>query len=379
MIPFADLAAITGIALVCAVVVGAIGLVALRFARRAPMTVQLLIVVLTAMVSVTSGMIAVAQAMFLSPHDLLVGVWVAAASTVVTLGAVFVLGRAFTRQTARLRRIAHDIGEGRLVDVPASGDRSELAALETELARTSERLAQARAEVEALDTSRRELVAWISHDLRTPLAGLRAMAEALEDGIATDPGRFHRQMRSQVDHLTALVDGLFELSKIQSGRLQLAMEPVSLYDLVSDAVAELRVLAEGHDITIRESPSRDLTVTGDARELARVVGNLLINAIQHSPAGSEISVTTHDAGDGTAVLTVVDAGGGIPEEDMPKIFLAGWRATPARTPEPVRGPGSGAGLGLAIAHGIVKAHDGDIRAANVTGGCRFDVVLPVAA
>jgi len=378
MIPLPDLAAIVGIALLCAVVVGAAGLVALRFARRSPLLVQLLIVVLAAMLSVVGGMIAIAQAMYLSPHDLLVAMWVSGTATVVSLGAAVVLGRTFTRQAAQLRRFARDLGDGERVEPPASFDRSELAALQAELARTGGRLREARAEVEALDTSRRELVAWISHDLRTPLAGLRAMAEALEDGLADDPERFHRQMRAQVDHLSVLVDELFELSKIQSGRLSLTMEPVSLYDLVSDAVAELRALATAHDITIRESPSPDLTVVGDARELARVVGNLLINAIQHSPHGSVISVTTRDVGDGTAMLSVVDAGGGIAEADMPKIFLAGWRSDASRTPEP--SPRTiGSGLGLAIAQGIVSAHDGAISARNVPGGCRFDVVLPAIA
>lgn len=375
MIPLGDLIAIVGVALACALVVGALGLVALRIARRSTLLVQLLIVVLTATLSVAIGMIAVAQAMYLSPHDLTVAMWVAGTATVVSLGAAVVLARTFTLQTDRLRRFARDIGDGAQVELPAAQDRSELGTLQIELARASRRLEDARREVDALDTSRRELVAWISHDLRTPLAGLRAMAEALEDGLAEDPQRFHRQMRAQVDHLSALVDELFELSKIQSGRLALEMEPVSLYDLVSDAVAELSAVARAHAITIRESPSRDLTVVGDARELARVVGNLLINAIQHSPPGSVISVTTTDVGDGTAMLSVVDAGGGIAEADMPKIFLAGWRSAASRTPEPVPRVG-GSGLGLAIAHGIVQAHDGEISARNVPGGCRFDVILP---
>ena len=379
MIPLADLAAIVGIALACAVVIGALGLGGLWLARRGSLLAQLLVVVLTAMLSVAGGMIAVAQAMYLSPHDLLVAMWVAASATVVSLGAAVVLGRAFTRQAERVRRLAEQLGDGAPVGARESrGNRSEFSVLEAELARTSTRLEDARREVEVLDTSRRELVAWISHDLRTPLAGLRAMVEALEDGMANDPQRFHRQMRVQIDHLSALVDDLFELSKIQSGRLALSMERVSLYDVVSDAVAELRTLAASRSITIRESPRPDLTVMADAGELARVVGNLLINAIQHSPPGSEIAVTTEEHRGTTAMLTVVDAGGGIPEADLPKVFLAGWRASPARTPEPSWSHSSGAGLGLAIAHGIVTAHDGEIRARNVDGGCRFDVILPQA-
>jgi signal transduction histidine kinase len=261
--------------------------------------------------------------------------------------------------------------------VPGVAGSSEFASLAADLAQTSRRLAQARDEVATLDASRRELVAWISHDLRTPLAGLRAMAEALEDGLADDPQRFHRQMRSQVDHLSAMVDDLFELSRIHSGSLSLTMQPVSLYDLVSDAVAELGALAESRSITLKEASSGELTVVGDPRELARVIGNLLINAIQHSPEGSEISVTARHEGDSHVVLTVEDAGGGIPEQDLSKIFQAGWRATPSRTPEQLEGGRSaGAGLGLAIVQGIVEAHSGEISVRNVPGGCRFDVRLP---
>jgi signal transduction histidine kinase len=378
MIPVADLASVVGIALVCALIVGAIGLVLLRVARRARILVQLCIVVIAAIVSVAAGMIAVGQAMYVSAHDLTVMFYVTGAATIVSIGTTLVLGRAFTRNSERLRSMTRALSEGERLDAGAgSGESAEFAALARDLAVTSHTLAQAREEVATLAATRRELVAWISHDLRTPLAGLRAMAEALEDGMADDPQRFHRQMRSQVDHLSALVDDLFELSKIHSGTLSLTMEPVSLYDIASDAVAELGALAESRQITLRQVTSGELTVIGDPRELARVIGNLLINAIQHSPAGSEIVVTASHEGESHVVLTVEDAGGGIPESDLSKIFQAGWRATASRTPVDFEGTrSSGAGLGLAIVHGIVTAHDGDISVQNIPGGCRFDVRLP---
>lgn len=379
MIPLADLGAIVGVALLAAVVVTGVGLVLLRLARRTSMLVQLSIIVVTAMVSVTAGMVAVAQAMYLSPHDLLVMSWVAAVATLVSIGGALVLGRAFTRQTERLRGIAQAVGEGRTVDEVRSADHSELGAIEAELARTSRRLEEARREVEAIDTSRRELIAWISHDLRTPLAGLRAMAEALDDGMVDDPHRFHQRMRVQVDRLSSLVDDLFELAKIQSGSLRLQVEQLALYDIVSDAVAELAPLAEARHVRIAESPSPGVTVSGDARELSRVVGNLLMNALQHSPPGGEIRVETSTDAEGNAVLSVVDAGGGIPEHEMARIFEAGWRAESARTLDPLLGASSGAGLGLAIVEGIVHAHSGVVRARNVPGGCRFDVLLPTLA
>lgn len=377
MLSFTDIASIAGIALACALAVGAVGLLLLRLTRRRSMLVQVVVVVGAAVGSVAAGMSAVAQAMYVSPHDLVVTFAVAAISAIVSLGVAVVLGRSFTRNSRQIREITRALGEGERVEfAPAPGDLTELATLASDLALTSQRLAEARDEVATIDASRRELVAWISHDLRTPLAGLRAMAEALEDELADDPQRFHRQMRSQVDHLSAMVDDLFELSKIQSGTLRLTLEPVSLHDLVSDAVAELRPLAAAQSITISAPDNVAHSVVGDARELARVVSNLLLNAIQHSPSNSEISISTGLSDDGHVLLTVEDAGGGIAESDLPKIFQAGWRGTRARTPQQLWGRSTGAGLGLAIVQGIVQAHSGEITVRNVPGGCRFDVRLP---
>ena len=380
MISLYDLAVIAAISLGCALVIGALGLFVLRFARTSSMLLQLIVIVLAAILSVAAGMVAVAQAMYISSHDLVVTVWVAGVSAIVSLVIAVILGRTFTRTSNRVRMLAQALGEGKRIDTDdAPRDTSELGRLASELALTSRKLAEARDEVATIDASRRELVAWISHDLRTPLAGLRAMAEALEDELADDPQRFHRQMRSQVDRLSAMVDDLFELSKIQSGTLSLSMEPVSLYDLVSDAVAELGALATQRSVRLVETGGADHTIVGDPRELARVIGNLLINAIEHSPSGSQITVSTSRAENGDVVLTVEDSGGGIPEHDLSKVFDAGWRATSSRTPEQLWGRSPGAGLGLAIVQGIVEAHSGGISVQNIPGGCRFDVRLPALA
>jgi len=372
-----DLATIVGTALICATVVGGIGLFVLRLARGASMMAQLLVVVASAILSVAVGMVAASSAMYISSYDLIVMFAFTGASAIVSLGVALVLGRAFARNNNRLRMLARALGDGERVAAPTTrSDTNEFATLAADLAETSDRLAKARDEVESIDASRRELVAWISHDLRTPLAGLRAMAEALEDNMAEDPQRFHRQMRSQVDHLSAMVDDLFELSKINSGALTLNMEPLSLYDLASDAVAELGALARSREISLIAPTGGDFMVVGDPRELARVVGNLLMNAIQHSPPGSAISVSTRHGSADEVVLSVQDAGGGIPEADLSKVFQAGWRGTTARTPEQVWDGSPGAGLGLAIVHGIVEAHSGAVSVENVPGGSRFDVRLP---
>lgn len=374
--PLPDLLTIVAMALACALVVGALGLLALQFLRRSPLIVQLCVIVLASVISLAAGVLAVSLAMYISSHDFLVVVTVTTVAAIVSVGVALLLGLRIARAGDELRRLTHAVGDGSLVNQhPAVSTSAEFSALASELAETSHRLAQARDEVQAIDASRRELVAWISHDLRSPLSGLRAMTEALEDGLAADTGRFHRQMRLQVDRLTSLVDNLFELSKISSGALVLNLEPLSLHDLVSDAVAELAAVARSKSIVLVERTSPDHTLVGDPRELSRVVANLLMNALEHTPTGGEVRISTVQDAEGVT-LTVQDSGAGIAEADLHRIFDPGWRGTRARTPvEGIAGT-SGAGLGLAIVRGIVEAHEGRISATNESPGCRFDVRLP---
>lgn len=376
--PFADVAAIAGISLACALLVGAVGVTVLWLSRRRSLMLQLGIVIVAVVLSFGAGVLAVAEAMYISPHDLLVVVMVTAISSVVALAVAAVLAMQLIRGARSLQRLTHSIGDGeRLASTGDLAVNADFARVADELVTTSERLAAARDEVQTLDRSRRELIAWISHDLRSPLAGLRAMTEALDDGLADDPARFHRQMRRQVDHMTDLVDSLFQLSKITSGTLVLHPEPMSLHDLVSDAVAELAPIARSKDISLVELTSPDHTVVGDARELARVMTNLLANAIQHTPAGGTIRISTTKESE-TMVLSVQDSGSGIEDADLALVFEPGWRGTDARTPGVGIHGTSGAGLGLAIARGIVEAHDGVISAHQADVGSRFDVRLPAA-
>ena len=370
-----DILKVVGISLAAAVVVGAVALPLLRLTRRASVVAQLVVVILAAVVAMAAGTIAVASAMYVSPHDLVVTLVVAAVSGVIAVGLAWLLGRAFVRSAERLRLDAKALGDGDRLDLDRGVHNAEFSAVTAELRATSRRLAEARDEVVAIEASRRDLIAWISHDLRTPLAGLRAMAESLEDGVADDPQRYYRLMRSQVDHLSTMVDDLFELSKIQTGTAPLVMEHVHLYDLVSDAVAELAPLAVARSIRVTEDCAESLVVVGDPGRLARMVGNLLINAIQHSEPGGTILVAARHEGDDRVVLTVEDSAGGIPEQDLGRIFEPGWRGTAARTVD-ASTLSAGAGLGLAIVRGIAEAHAGEVTVRNVPGGCRFDVRLP---
>ncbi len=191
---------------------------------------------MVAVAAVVAGIVGTAHAMFLSDHDFEVVLLVSLVAGVVAVVFAMGVGAALVRWSRSLREDARGFGEsGRFV----SADRgpAELQALSDELARTSEKLAESRAREARLEESRRELVSWVSHDLRTPLAGMRAMTEALEDGMADDPARYHRQIRAEVDRMVRMVDDLFELSRIHAGVLSLTLEPVVVGDLVSEAIA----------------------------------------------------------------------------------------------------------------------------------------------
>ena len=229
---------------------------------------------------------------------------------------------------------------------------------------------QAEREVEA---SRRQLVAWVSHDLRTPLAGMRAMAEALEDGVAPDPQRYLTRLLGEVDRMSGMVDDLLALSRLQSGALTLALEQVSLADLVSDSLAAARPLAETEGVQLSGSADGPLSARVDARWLSRAVGNLVTNAIRHTPPDGAVVVRAHPA-PGAVVISVADACGGIDASEVDRVFEPGWRGTAARSP----GEGEGAGLGLAIARGVADAHGGTVRVRNEGPGCRFELTLPAA-
>jgi signal transduction histidine kinase len=214
-------------------------------------------------------------------------------------------------------------------------------------------------------------VAWVSHDLPTPLAGLRAMAEALADGLAEDPSRYHRRMLAEVDRMALMVDDLFELSRIHAGTLQLSLQPDGLRDLVSETIAGATVVARARHVEVGGNIAPELEVVADPGALSRVVGNLVMNAIRHTPSDGVVVVDGRPDGD-VVELSVTDACGGIDEQDLGRVFDVAWRGDQARTPEPY----AGAGLGLAIVKGLVEAHRGSVAVANHEGGCRFVVRLP---
>ncbi|MFB7591084.1 sensor histidine kinase [Streptomyces sp. NPDC056169] len=367
-----DVLLIAAFALAGAVCAGLAGALVLRLVRHRSVAVSLTVVAAVTVTAMLAGTLAVARAMFLSPHDLWVVTVVVAMAALVSLGTALVLGRWVVARSRALARATRAFGDGGSFSAPDGAATAELAALTRELAATSAKLDASRRRERSLEASRRELVAWISHDLRTPLAGLRAMAEALEDGIAADPARYHRQIRTEVERLTTMVADLFELSRIHAGALILSPSRMSVYDLVGDALSGADPLARAHGVRLVGEEVDAVPVDVDGKEMTRVLANLLVNAIRHTPADGTVAVAA-ERRDGVVVVSVTDGCGGISDEDLPRVFDTGWRGTEARTPP------AGAGLGLAIVRGIVEAHAGRAAVRNVPGGCRFEVTLPAAA
>ncbi|AXK36793.1 sensor histidine kinase [Streptomyces armeniacus] len=354
-----------------AAAVGLAGALALRVLRRRSVAVSLAVLTAVAVGAMLAGTLSVAWAMFLSSHDLTVVTMVCAVAAAASTVTALLLGRWFIGGHRALEQAARTLGDGGGFARPSAPMPAELASLARQLDDTSGKLAASRERERALEESRRELVAWISHDLRSPLAGLRAMAEALEDGIADDPARYHRQIRGEVERLSSMVNDLFELSRIQAGSLSLSPTRISAYDLVSDAIAGADPLAAERGVRLADDGVEAVPVEVDGKEMTRVLANLLVNAIHRTPADGTVAVSARREAD-AVVLSVTDGCGGIPADDLPRVFDTGWRGTNARTP-----PG-GAGLGLAIVRGIVEAHAGRAAVRNVPGGCRFEVTLPAA-
>jgi signal transduction histidine kinase len=373
MIPFEAFVEVAGYAAGAALLVAAVGLALLQVLRGRSMAVQMAVVAVATVLATVAGIVVITLLMMISEHDRSVALTVVVVAGLIGTGVSFLLGR---RLIAANRRLVEAVRSDPY-QTPSAVLPAELAELSRELTVAYDRLSASHEREKALETSRRELVAWVSHDLRTPLAGLRAMSEALEDEVVVDAEtvrRYHGRIRTEVDRLTEMVDDLFELARIHAGALRLSRQRVGLDDLVAEAVAGAEALARAKGVRIHGEAQSGLPLEVDSIEVSRAVRNLVVNAIRHTPNDGTVEIRgeIHDGPDGDmACVTVSDACGGIPEQDLPRVFDVAFRGEAARS------PGGGAGLGLAIARGIVEAHSGEIGVTNEGPGCKFVVRLPI--
>ncbi len=231
------------------------------------------------------------------------------------------------------------------------------------------------------EQSRRQLVAFVSHDLRTPLAGIRALSEAIADGVVSDA-----EVRTQAKHieqesirLSEMVDDLFEMAKINAGAINAPYERVALDEVIDDVLNIHRIAAQRSGVSLQvDLPEKAVRVIGSDRALVRVLSNLVGNAIAHTPSGGSVRLSVGVDAEG-AWARVDDTGMGIDAADLPRVFDVAYRGSNDRVPRDDSSLPSGSGLGLAIAAGLVRAHRGTLSAHNLDNGARFEVRLPLAA
>ncbi len=327
-----------------------------------------LIGVLTALASI----VITAQLMFISSHDLILLTLLLVFAVGVSIPFAMFAARSLADRVAVFGRAAQAMADGHLdtrVRVQGTDEIDRLAVSFNSMARRLEEANRLQFETEA---SRRQMIAAISHDLRTPLSSIQAMVEAIQDEVVDgETSRFYlSQILDEARGLTELINDLFELSRIDAGALRLQLESSPASMLIRDALDTMQPKATKREITLdSEHDCESLHVLADSSQIQRVFYNLVDNAIRYTPQGGRVTVHAVESGQ-EVVFSIEDTGPGIDEADLPHVFERFYRADRSRHDD------GGAGLGLAIARGIVEAHGGRIWAAQNATGARFSFALP---
>lgn len=308
-----------------------------------------------------------ASLMFVSPHDAFFMALAAGYAALIGLGAAWLVARRALSDLQVVRTALADVGEGaRNVQVKVLGH-DELAALAGDVEKMAAR-------IDAEERTRRRLVASVSHDLRTPITNLKLITDGLEDGIF-EPERSRELMRSissQVTALGALIDDLFELSRLEAGDIRWSVEQVHLDELVRETLETMRPQADESNVSMRSELARELRpARGNPEQLQRVLFNLIQNAIRHTPADGSVVVRAWPAKDLAVEVEVADTGDGIDPAARRRLFEPFVQG-----PSRVEGQTGSAGLGLAIARAIVEAHGGHIWVAHAGPGTQIRFSLP---
>ena len=380
-LPSADLPVV---ALLLAVAGGGGGLLALLLVRPAVLgrlggvRAQLAGASLIGSLLLLGMMLAGARAMFLSNHDLSLLLTMLVFAAILSVGFGLLCARMLADRIERVRSGTASIAAGDLESEVTVEGNDELAGLAGDFNRMARALEAAAEREREMEKMRRDLIAAVSHDLRTPLASTRALIEAVADGVAENPeteARYLSSARRELAHLSRLVDDLFELARIDSGVLQLTLEEASLHDLISDTISSFQPQAESRNVRLVGEVSGDVDpVLANPPRLQRVLHNLLSNALHHTPADGTVALRATAQGDEVRV-EVSDTGEGIAAEDVPRVFERSFRAERSRT-RPEEGGAPGAGLGLAIARGLIEAHGGTMSVESDLGrGSRFRFTL----
>lgn len=323
--------------------------------------------------------IIVAQLMFISEdHDLKLLAAVVTFSVVLTGFFSLSIAGSVANRLREITQAVRNLASGTLQTHLDSTGGDELARLAADVNLLGERLEQAASQRAALDRERKELTSAISHDLRTPLSSLRAMVEALSDGIVTDAGEVHRYyavMGKEIERLNRMIEDLFELAQMDAGVLRLNRQRVNIEEIAAEVMDAMQAPAKLAGVQMSlETAGRPVEINVDGSRIERALANLLRNALEHTPAGGRVFLSIA-LQNGYVELNVTDSGEGIPEPDLHHVWERFYRADRSRRRS--HGNGDGAGLGLAIVRGIAEAHGGSVRAESEVGrGSTFTLALP---
>lgn len=314
--------------------------------------------------------------MLISEHDQAVVLTMLLFATLQSIGLSVLWAMPLARRIERVRAGTVRLASGQLDTILSVDGRDEIAQLAADFNRMAAALKQAAEHERDMEQARRDLIAAVSHDLRTPLAAVRALVEAVADGVAAEPetqARYLRSAQSEIAHLSQLVDDLFELAQIDAGLLRLELERASLHDLISDTLSSFQPQAAQQGVRLIGEVDGDIDpVMMSPPRLQRVLHNLLSNALRHTPADGTIRLRAQLQGQ-IVQIEVADTGEGIPPEDLPHVFKRSFRGERSRTRQE---RSAGAGLGLTIAQGLIEAHGGTIAVTSQLGqGARFSITL----
>ncbi len=319
-----------------------------------------------------------ARLMFINQHDLALASLLLLFAGGISVVFGFFISNTITQALGNLVEGANKLSQGEFSTRVDVNGNDEIAQLSRAFNEMSARLEIAAENERALDETRRNLVAWASHDLRTPLTSLRVMIAALVDGVVDDPettSRYLRQSQNEITRMSNLLDDLFELAQLDAGFQDLDFEWVSLSDLISDTLESFAARADAQEVRLEGTvdPQVDL-VWATPEKLSRILDNLLSNALRYTPQDGLIQLSAK-AEEKATVVIVKDSGSGIAPKDLPFIFDRFYRGEKSRMRDDDES--SSVGLGLAIVKGLVEAHGGEISVQSKPGeGTEFQFILP---
>jgi signal transduction histidine kinase len=315
-----------------------------------------------------------AQLMFTDQHDLLLGTVLLIFAGAIAMALGYLLSSSLLDRIQSIDKAAKKIAAGNLSSrVPIEG-RDELADLAQTFNHMASQLEEAAEQRKELEKLRKELIAWIGHDLQTPLTSISAIIETLADGMVQDEEtrkRYYDTAKKNISALSHLIDDMFQLAQIDAGGLTLNYQSVSLADLISDCLESYTEIAKRKGIELQGSVSVDIgEVEIDARRVNRVLNNLIDNALHHAQADGCVKVFAKRSAQEITVI-VEDNGNGISPEDIPFIFDQYYRGHQSHKNGSRR-----TGLGLAISKGIINAHGGEISVSSQPGKTQFSFTIP---